>query len=65
MYSLKIEGFASKEAAEEFWTWFVEQGEQDIQYWWDAQENDKLGDAPMSADTGGWDKKVYIARIKQ
>lgn len=40
-YSVNLSGFKTLEAAEEFISWFENQGEQDITVWWEIQQDNK------------------------
>ncbi len=42
MYSVKFEGFKSKEEAEEFITWFGESGEQFTDCWFEERQREGL-----------------------
>lgn len=38
MFEIKIKGFKTKEAAQEFMNWYEGQGEQDLYMWMEYQE---------------------------
>lgn len=48
MFEVRIKGFKTPEAAEQFAAWFEGQGESDIAYWWDARldEGIPVGESP-------------------
>jgi hypothetical protein len=58
MFEVHIKGFKTLEAAQQFASWFDNQGEQDITYWWEPRldEGMPVGKAPRTkgpADTTG------------
>lgn len=40
-YTVTIGGFKTRQAAEEFMSWYEGQGEQDIGYWMEERESEK------------------------
>ena len=44
MVDILIKGFKSKEEAEEFITWYSEQGEQDLGVWLESVASEKVRD---------------------
>ncbi len=46
MFIVKITGFKTRKAAEEFMNWYENQGEQDISIWWDECNDPNIGNSP-------------------
>jgi hypothetical protein len=64
MYSLKLEGFKTKEQVKAFIDWYEGQGEQDSAEWFEC--NEKLGVSFMGVDLKTeykWDGNTLIAKL--
>ena len=69
-YKVEIEGFNTKEEAEEFINWYSGQGEQDADIWFDCRKEEGTIDASsMNVDCGktfplSWTDKTVKMAIK-